>query len=301
MNDEHDHHHGLAHDLRILGAQLSRRRILGLFASASLLPVIGCGSDGGIVGADGGTDSGSTGTDVGTDAGASADAGAVTDVRAVATDNGITSCSSIPSETAGPYPGDNTNGANALALTGIVRSDIRSSLVTSTTVAEGVPLTVVLTLVNASANCAPLANHAIYLWHCDRAGDYSMYSAATLSENYLRGVQQTDADGKVTFASIFPGCYAGRWPHIHFEVFASLAAAMTSGRSALRTSQLALPEAACSAAYATAGYSASVTNLRGVSLASDNVFSDGSTLQLASITGSAATGYVANLVVAIQA
>ncbi|MEZ4409827.1 MAG: intradiol ring-cleavage dioxygenase [Polyangiales bacterium] len=280
MDDDQSHHGGLAHDLQVLGAQLSRRRILGLLVGASLIPVIGCGSDAdsSVADAGGGTDAGGT----------------------PANDSGVPSCSTIPQETAGPYPGDNPNGANALALAGIVRSDIRSSLGTSSTVAEGVPLTIILTLVNASANCAPLADHAIYLWHCDRAGAYSMYSGAAQSENYLRGVQQTDASGQVTFQSIFPACYSGRWPHIHFEVFASLAAA-TTGRNALRTSQLALPESACNEVFATTGYSASVTNLRQVSLASDNVFSDGASLQVATISGDATTGYTARLVVAVQA
>ena len=34
----------------------------------------------------------------------------------------------------------------------------------------------------------------------------------------LLGVQVTDANGRVTFTLIVPGCYPGRWPHIHFEV-----------------------------------------------------------------------------------
>jgi hypothetical protein len=54
-------------------------------------------------------------------------------------------------------------------------------------------------------------------------------------------VQAADADGKVTFTSIFPACYAGRWPHVHFEVYPALGAATAAG-SAIHTSQLALPE-----------------------------------------------------------
>ena len=73
---------------------------------------------------------------------------------------------------------------------------------------------------------------------CDAAGQYSLYSDAVADENYLRGVQESDSDGRVSFTSIFPGCYAGRWPHVHFEVYPSLARA-TGAQNKMRTSQLA--------------------------------------------------------------
>ena len=104
----------------------------------------------------------------------------------------------------------------------------------------------------------------------------------------------TDDDGTVTFTSIFPGCYSGRWPHIHFEVYESLAAA-TSGGTKLKTSQLALPEDTCKVVYASDGYDASVSNLSQVSLATDNVFSDGWSSELATTNGSLADGYTATL------
>ena len=69
----------------------------------------------------------------------------------------------------------------------------------------------------------------MYLWQCDRDGNYSLYSQAAASENYLRGAQEVDANGTVTFTSIFPACYSGRWPHIHFEVYGSLSDATSSG------------------------------------------------------------------------
>jgi protocatechuate 3,4-dioxygenase beta subunit len=125
-----------------------------------------------------------------------------------------------------------------------------------------------------------------------------MYSAAVVNQNYLRGVQITDSAGQVTFTTIFPGCYSGRWPHIHFEVYASAATA-TNGSAAIATSQLALPKSACDTVYATSGYSASVTNLARITLATDNVFSDGATLQIPTIDGSVADGYGAALTVAV--
>jgi protocatechuate 3,4-dioxygenase beta subunit len=215
-------------------------------------------------------------------------------------------CSVIPSETNGPYPGDGTNSLNgtlvsALLLSGIVRSDITSSIVSSTTVATGIPLQITLNLVNSRASCAPLAGYAIYLWHCTQDGLYSMYSTGITGENYLRGVQVTDSNGSVTFQTIFPGCYSGRMPHIHFEVYASeTLATSTPAGDGIKTSQIAFPVSVCNAVYATSGYSASVTNLAAMSFATDNVFSDGYATQLATMTGNTSSGYVAILNVGIS-
>ena len=276
----HDHDRGLAHDLTVLADFAARRRALlkwGLGLGA--LPLLACA--GSSVG------SGDTTTDGA--AGAGSDA----------SNTGTDSCAAtVPEETQGPYPGDGTNGANALALSGIVRSDITSSLGDATGVAEGVPLTVTLTIVDGQNGCKPLAGYAVYIWHCDRAGNYSMYSAAAASENYLRGVQETDENGQVTFKTIFPACYSGRWPHIHFEVYPSLAVA-TSGNNKLATSQLAMPEDDCNDVFATAGYEASVRNLTQVSLDSDMVFADGASLETPSMSGGVSSGYVAKLSVTI--
>jgi protocatechuate 3,4-dioxygenase beta subunit len=263
---DHDssHHQGLQQDLRLLAKRTDRRELLRWMAVSSLMPIIGCG--GSTTGGGGGDASG---------------------------------CSRIPEETAGPYPGDGSNGANALVLSGIVRGDIRSSIAGASGVADGVPLTLTLTLVDSTDSCTPLVGYAIYLWHCDRVGRYSMYSSGVTQENYLRGVQETDEQGQVTFSSVFPACYSGRWPHIHFEIYPGLASANAS-RNKIATSQLALPEDICEQVYATAGYSQSVRNLGQVSLSSDNVFRDGSSTQLATVTGNTTDGYVAKLVVGIN-
>jgi protocatechuate 3,4-dioxygenase beta subunit len=111
-------------------------------------------------------------------------------------------------------------------------------------------------------------------------------------------VQVSDADGFVTFDSIFPACYAGRWPHIHFEVYPSLASA-TNAANKVATSQLALPQAACELVYATTGYAQSVTNLAQITLSSDTVFRDGVDQQMATVTGDVNAGFLATLDVAI--
>ena len=202
-------------------------------------------------------------------------------------------------ETQGPYPADSSNGVNVLNLSGVVRSDITTSFAGLNGTAAGVPMSLALTLVSASS-CAPLANRAVYVWHCDRGGLYSLYSAGATNQNYLRGVQQSDANGRVIFTSIFPACYSGRWPHIHFEVYPSLASGTTAANK-IATSQIALPKATCDEVYATTGYSASVTSLSRISLATDGIFSDGYSLELATITGSVAAGLTATLTVGITA
>ena len=205
----------------------------------------------------------------------------------------------IPDETAGPYPGDGSNGPVALTDSGIVRQDIRSSIGGGTT-ASGVPLTFSLNILDMASGDAPFAGVAVYAWHCNAAGGYSMYSSGIEDETYLRGVQVADADGRVSFTSIFPGCYSGRWPHIHFEVYPT-AADVTDSANAIATSQIALPQSACAAVYATAGYDGSAQNLAQTSLSTDNVFGDdGGALQIAAMTGDAASGYTATLTVRVD-
>jgi len=283
----HDHAHdlGLIHDLATLRLQQRRRLLLRLAAGAGALALAGCGGGG----EDDTTASGGSGSGTGSGSGSGS--------------GSTSSCSLIPSETAGPYPGDGSNSAaggiaNALALTGIVRSDIRSSVAGASGTAAGVPLTVILDLVDTNASCADLSGYAIYLWHCDALGRYSMYSSGITAENYLRGVQPTASDGTATFTTIVPGCYSGRWPHMHFEIFRSTTTA-TSYSNRLRTSQLALPEDVCRSVYTSSTYTGSLANLNGISLASDNVFSDGVSTQMASVTGSLSEGFVARLTVGV--
>ena len=207
----------------------------------------------------------------------------------------------IPSETAGPFPGDGSNGPNVLNQSGIVRSDIRTSFGSSSGTAAGIPLTVTLTVVNLSDGGSAHSGAAIYLWHCDREGRYSLYSQGVTNQNYLRGVQAAGADGTVTFTTTFPAAYPGRWPHMHFEVYPSLDKAVVAS-SRLATSQVALPEASCKLVYVTAGYEQSVRSLAQTSLKSDMVFgNDGGIHQLATMTGSVASGFTAALRVPVKA
>ena len=145
-----------------------------------------------------------------------------------------------------------------LEQSGIVRSDIRSSFGEYSGTAEGVPMTLELVVSDLADGGVPFAGAAVYVWHCTREGGYSLYSDGVEDQNFLRGVQIADADGRVTFTSIFPACYDGRWPHIHFEVYPDQAA-ISDATSAIATSQVALPKDACEQVYAEDGYESSVS------------------------------------------
>ncbi len=286
-----NHDRGLEFDL----STMISRRSLGMFFGA-----------GGAAAALAACTPGGSGTTTGTSTSAateSATAAATTTATPTASPTltrAIAECGvEIPQETAGPYPGDGSNGPNVLAASGVVRQDITASFGTGSATAEGVPLTFTLTLLDNANGCVPLAGSAVYAWHCDRDGSYSMYDSGLANENYLRGVQEADASGQVTFTSIFPGAYSGRWPHIHFEVFESMSNATSAGQ-VLAVSQIALTDAACKEVYATAGYESSARNFPRTTLQSDNVFGDdGGIYQLATMTGSASAGYTAGLNVTI--
>ena len=280
------HEHSLADAIETMLDMTSSRRqsLRWLFVAASgTVPLISCGGG----------------------SGSAAATTASTAASAATTTASAAACSVIPEETGGPYPADGTNAsvngvANALILAGIVRSDIRSSIAGASGTAAGVPLTIKLQLVNVSASCASLAGAAVYLWHCDRDGNYSMYSSGVTDQNYLRGVQESDSTGLVTFSTIFPGCYAGRMPHVHFEVYPTLAKA-ASASNRIKTSQFGFPSATLAEAYTATGYATSVRNLANISYATDNVFSDGTSLQIVAVTGNATQGYVATLQVGVNA
>ncbi|WP_052700879.1 dioxygenase family protein [Loktanella sp. S4079] len=193
-------------------------------------------------------------------------------------------CVGQPAETNGPFPADGTNTrdgqtVNALTLAGVIRPDITNSIAGLSGTAEGIGMDLTMNLVNVDTACSPIADMAVYIWHCDAAGKYSLYEIE--DQNYLRGMQIADATGAVTFKSILPGTYRGRWPHVHFEVFRSAQAAV-AGEKALLVGQLAFEESLVSRYYAAdARYADSIPNLAVQTLASDNVFGDSTERQLA--------------------
>jgi protocatechuate 3,4-dioxygenase beta subunit len=191
-------------------------------------------------------------------------------------------CTTSPSETEGPFP---TKTPSSL-----VSSDIRSDR-------AGVPLSIRITVNNKNNSCAALAGALVDIWCCDKDGNYSEYGGTGMqstnyaSVHFLRGRQTTDANGLVTFTSIFPGWYSGRAPHIHVHIYNA------TGKSLLVT-QIAFPTDVCDTVYTTA------TNFytRGkqdTSNARDNVFSDSLASELATVTGSVTAGYVLNHIITV--
>lgn len=199
-----------------------------------------------------------------------------------------------PPDMAGPYPADGSNGPDVLSLDGVVREDLTTSFAGMSGIAGGVAMSLELRVLRSDSGCVPLQAAAVYVWHCDDSGDYSLYSESLVEQNYLRGVQESDDAGRLSFTSIFPGCYPDRWPHIHFEVYDSIEAA-TSGAVPLLTSQIALPADAARVVYETPGYEVSAGNFSVLTIEQDGIFNDGWDAQMATADGDAVAGFTVAL------
>ncbi len=193
-----------------------------------------------------------------------------------------TSCTLIPTETAGPFPLDLT------ANTYYFRSDIKEDR-------TGAPLKVKMRILGVD-NCLPMTNVRVNIWMCDKDGIYSGYDTpqnqgGSATTKWLRGYQITDANGEVEFETIFPGWYQGRICHIHFQVYVSSSYAAIS--------QMTFDIETKNAIYA-AFPSLYTKGADPMTFAQDNIFSDGYTYQLASLTGNSVDGYEAFLEVSVK-
>jgi len=184
------------------------------------------------------------------------------------------SCTVAPTETEGPFP--------TKAPASYVRNDI-------TNARSGYKMTANITIGNTNNSCAGLANAIVDIWHCDAEGNYSEYGGSGMqstnyqSVHFLRGRQTTDANGLVSFTSIFPGWYNGRATHIHVHIYNA------SGKS-LKVTQIAFPEGTGSAVALVNGYAKGMNGY--TSNSRDNVFSDDSAgIELATVTGNTTDGF----------
>jgi protocatechuate 3,4-dioxygenase beta subunit len=182
-------------------------------------------------------------------------------------------CVTSPVETAGPFP---------------IKSP--ADLINSNVVGDrlGVPLIINFTIQDSKNGCAPLSGVYVDIWQCDSKGNYSEYSGQLdgdfTGKHFLRGRQLTDANGKVSFVSVYPGWYPNRAPHIHIEV-------KDSSNNSLLITQTAFPESVSKIVYASSQY-------RGVfdtPNANDGVFgSDLNRSMVDNISGNVTDGYVIN-------
>ncbi len=156
-------------------------------------------------------------------------------------------CVLTPEVTEGPYWIDNK----------LTRRDIREGK-------PGLPLVLELTIVSANT-CKPIKGADVEIWHCDALGNYSGYDSGsssggpgggpgghatpTSSTRYLRGHQRSNAAGKASFLTVFPGWYQGRTPHVHMKVHVG------SADRVVHTGQVFFNEAVTAAVYKQAPYS----------------------------------------------
>jgi len=192
------------------------------------------------------------------------------------------SCAVSPAETKGPFP--------IKTPSQLVLENIKSDRI-------GVALLINLSIENQSKDCSPLEGVLVDVWHCDKDGNYSEYGGTSMQQtdytsvHFLRGRQTSDASGKVSFISIFPGWYQGRAPHIHVEV-------LTASGSSLLVTQIAFPETITSEVYLSTNYAAhgqaDTSNTR------DNVFSDSLSDELATLTGNLTDGYTLSKTITVK-
>ena len=180
-------------------------------------------------------------------------------------------CAVTPTETIGPYP----------SLTDLIRSDIREGK-------SGTTLTLTITVFNTNDSCNPVSGASVEIWQCDAAGNYSQYGSQA-AQTYLRGIQTTNGNGDVTFTTVYPGWYQGRATHIHVEV--------VRNGSSVKVTQIAFPESANSAVYATGVYASRGSNP--TSNSSDGIFADSLASELATVSGDPTSGYTATFRVGI--
>lgn len=153
-------------------------------------------------------------------------------------ENSTDDCALSPKETAGPFP--------IITPSELVQSNIILDR-------KGIAMRINIIIKDKSNDCTPLPNVYVDIWHCDAQGMYSEYGGNNMQRedytesHFLRGRQLTNANGEVSFISIFPGWYPSRAPHIHVEVL------KTNGRS-IRVSQIAFEKETCETIYATANY-----------------------------------------------
>jgi protocatechuate 3,4-dioxygenase beta subunit len=185
-------------------------------------------------------------------------------------DASTTSCVLTPEMTEGPYYIDGE----------AVRSDVTEGK-------PGTPLRLDLTVVDADS-CTPIPGAAVEIWHADATGNYSGFGNASSNTTFLRGIQNADASGKVTFRTIYPGWYQGRAVHIHVKAH--------TGGNEVHTTQLFFDETTSDTVFASSPYNTRPG--RRTTNAQDGIYRDGGAQATPTFTKDG-SGYVGTLTVGI--
>ncbi|WP_407539030.1 intradiol ring-cleavage dioxygenase [Deinococcus radiomollis] len=189
-------------------------------------------------------------------------------------------CVVRPAEIEGPY----------FVEEKLMRRDMRPDSKTGKA-RPGVPLTLNFEVSRVTlASCEPRAGVMIDLWQCDAAGVYSDSvdtGFSTKGQDFLRATQLTDAAGKASFTTIYPGWYHGRAVHIHLKV-----RTMQNGKASGEfTSQLYFPEAVTDAVHKQARYS--TKGQRDTRNAADQFYKNGGSQMVLALKGDETRGFTA--------
>lgn len=256
-------------DDRPIGRILSRREVLALFGAGGAATFLAACAPGG-----GTSPSASGGASAGASAGAIATASA-----AVA--SALPACVVAPELTEGPYYLD----------VNLERSDIRANTADGAA-SEGAVLTLDWMVSQADGSaCVPMEGVVVDVWHCDALGVYS--GVAGGGGDFLRGFQRTDANGRATFTTIYPGWYTGRAVHIHFKIRTD----PDADAGFEFTSQLFFDDELSRQVYATGVYASKGPQDQPNS--SDQIFSQSGGATLLSVTQQG-DGYNATFPIAVQ-
>lgn len=191
-------------------------------------------------------------------------------------------CVLTPEETEGPFVLDLSDEPE------LMRRDITEGR-------PGVPLALTLTVLGVGRSCRPLANARVDVWHTDHLGVYSGFDQAdvdTEGETFMRGIQTTDANGVVTFDTVYPGWYEGRATHIHYQIFRD--------DGLVATSQLAFPDDVTRTVYDSRLYRDRGQNESVPTTADDALFADGTGGELLALAGRLDQGYRGTLTVGVR-
>jgi protocatechuate 3,4-dioxygenase beta subunit len=251
---------------------LSRRETLGLLSAVGVAVLAGCGGDAGVDATRTPTAAPSatatiapsaTATRAATATATDAPSATPTDApSATPTEAPTASPSEVP--TATPTPGSLSCVVKPAQTEGpfFVDEKLNRADVTSDTdepfVTDALPMRLRVAVYGVDGQtCTPLQGAQVDIWHTSAEGVYSdiasgsIQSKDTRGETYLRGFQRADAEGIVTFLTIFPGWYVGRTTHIHFTVRLYDAA---GDQTYAFTSQMYFDDAVSDAVFATAPY-----------------------------------------------